>query len=369
MYIKEIKLNSFRNYKEERVYFNENSNIIKGKNGQGKTNLLESIYILSMGKSFRTLKDDELIKFGEKGFSIKGLFIKDGEELSIEIRQKGKEKKIIIDGVVKKKNADLLENVYVVVFSPDDLKIVEESPEIRRKFMDRELFMIKPLYYIELNKYLKALESKKKILKQEIINEELLDIYDDFIAEHGAKVMKYRASFVETLDEVSRNIEETITDGEEELKVFYDSNVKVKEKIDDQKEEILISLKENRKRELINRKTYAGPHRDDLKITSNGVDLRKYGSRGQQRTAALSLKLAELEMIKKETGEDAILLLDDVLSELDEERQRKIINSFEKNQLFISAADFNDDYLKKFSNGASFFVEEGNIKEEKILAV
>ena len=364
MYIKEIKLNNFRNYKEERISFNKNSNIIKGKNGQGKTNLLESIYILSIGKSFRTLRDEELIKFGEKSFSIKGLFYKNDEELSVEIRQKGKEKKIIIDGVVKKKNADLLENVYIVVFSPDDLKIVKDFPEARRKFMDRELFMIKPLYYIELNKYNKALESKKELLKQEKVNEDLLDIYDGFLADHGSKVMSYRGKFTEKLDEASKKIEKKITDGEEELKVTYETNVKYIDNIEEQKKEILLALKENRTKEITNRKTYIGPHRDDLKISSNGIDLRKYGSQGQHRTAALSLKLAELEMIKSETGEDAILLLDDVLSELDEDRQRKIINSFNNNQLFISAADFNDDYLKKFSSGASFIVEEGQTKEE-----
>ena len=366
MYIKEIKLNNFRNYKEERISFNMNSNIIKGENGQGKTNLLESIYILSIGKSFRTLKEEELIKFGEKGFSIKGLFMKDDEDLSVEIRQKGKEKSIIVDGVKKKKNADLLENVYAVVFSPDDIKIVNDQPDVRRKFMDRELFMLKPLYYIELNKYIKTMKCKKELLKQEKINDELLDIYDELLAEYGSKVMKYRASFTKMLDEESRKIEYMITDGEEELKVYYDSNIKSIEDIKEQKIEFLKALKVNREKEKANRIIYVGPHRDDLKITSNGVDLRKFGSRGQHRTAALSIKLAELEMIKKETGEDAILLLDDVLSELDEKRQRKIINSFEKNQLFITAADFNEEYLKKFSSGASFLVEEGSVKEEKI---
>ena len=365
MYIKELKLNNFRNYEEASLTFNKDSNIIKGKNGQGKTNLLESIYILSMGKSFRTLKDAEMIKFGKDKFSIKGLFYKDEEDLSVEIKLQKKEKRIIIDGVEKKKNADLLEKVYTVIFSPDDLRIVKDDPKKRRKFMDRELFMLKPLYYIELSKYKKALDSRNTLLREEKINEDLLDIYDTYLAKHGAKIIKNRRYFINKLDEASREIENKITDEKEELKVTYESNIELLEDDEEQIKLISYLLKINRNKDIMYRTTSIGPQKDDLKITINGIDLRKYGSQGQHKTAAISLKLAELKMIKKETNEEAILLLDDVLSELDEERQKKIINSFETNQLFITSADYNEQYSNNFASGYSFIVEKGKVKREE----
>jgi DNA replication and repair protein RecF len=361
MYIKKLRLTNFRNYEDEEISFDRNVNIVTGKNGQGKTNLIEGINILSMGKSFRTLNDAEMIAFEKDFFRVKGDFEKAGEYLSVEMKLVGRERLFAIDGAEKKKNADLLEHVYTVVFSPEDLKIVRDDPKKRRKFMDRELFQLKPLYYMELAKYQKVLKNRNFLLKENEPNEEMISVYDHYLAESGAKIMCERASFARKLNEVSRSVEEKLTGGKEHLEVFYEASVETEDTRELQEERIKNTLSENREKDILRRSTSEGPHRDDLKITANGVDLRHYGSSGQQRTAALSLKLAELKIIKEETGEDAILLLDDVLSELDEERQNYLINSFEKNQLFITTAEMNE-HLKAFlPRGRIFEVTEGKV--------
>jgi DNA replication and repair protein RecF len=359
MYIKKLQLVNFRNYDEEIIFFDENVNIITGKNGQGKTNLIEGINVLSMGKSFRTLTDAEMVGFGKDFFRVRGDFIKKGENLSAEMRFSGKEKSFFIDGAEKKKNADLLENVYTVVFSSEDLRIVREDPDKRRRFMDRELFQLKPLYYIELSRYQKTLKNRNLLLKEENPDEDLLSVYDHYLAEHGARIMKERGAFTERLNEVSCSIEDRLTGGKEKLEVFYEPDIERENTTEAQKERIKTVLKQNREREISRHSTVFGPHRDDLRITANGTDLRHFGSAGQQRTAALSLKLAELKLIKEETGEDAILLLDDVLSELDEERQSYLIHSFEKNQLFITAAEMNDGMRTSLPRGNVYEVEGG----------
>ncbi|MDR1954186.1 MAG: DNA replication/repair protein RecF [Clostridiales Family XIII bacterium] len=361
MYIETLQLNNFRNYEDEKIEFDQRVNVVTGKNGQGKTNLIEGINILSMGKSFRTLFDMEMVGFEKDFFRVKGLFVKGGENLSVEMRLAGKDRKFIIDGAEKKKNADLLEHVYTVVFSPEDLKIVSDDPEKRRRFMNRELFQLKPLYYMELLRYKKALKSRNLLLKEEQLNEDLLLIYDDYLAESGARIMNDRAMFVERINTFSRDIEDRITGGKEELAVHYESNIEQEKTKEAQKERILSVLAENREKDLEKRSTSSGPHRDDLKITSNGIDLRHFGSRGQQRTAALSLKLAELKLIREETGEEAILLLDDVLSELDEERQHFLIHSFEKNQLFITAAELSENMKKNLPSGRIYEVQNGKV--------
>ena len=361
MYIKKIYLKNFRNYKEINIPFQEKINIILGKNGQGKTNLLEGIYILSMGKSFRTNIDTEMISFNEDHFRVKGEFDKDGADLKVEMIMKKKEKLFSINGVEKKKNADLLENVYTVVFSPEDLKIIKEEPEKRRKFLDRQLFQLKPLYYKELAKYKKVLKNKNSTLKEEFIDEGLLDVWDEYLSDTGAKIMMERRDILLKINEISYDINKNITDGKEKLRVEYEPQVELKPNYEEQKKEILKAQKDNRTRDMERGTTTAGPHRDDIIISIDGIDSRKFGSQGQQRTAALSLKLAELKIIKEETGEDAILLLDDVLSELDIDRQNFLINSFKENQIFISAAEINENIFNRLSNKNIYNVNNGEI--------
>jgi DNA replication and repair protein RecF len=361
VYIKKLRLSNFRNFISEEVSFDRKINLITGKNGQGKTNLIEGIYILSMGKSFRTLKDEEMIRFGEDTFFSEGTFFKREEKLVISIGFSKENKKISVDGSEQNKNSALLENAYIVTFSPEDLKIIKEDPDKRRRFMNREIFQLRPLYYIELNRYTRTLKNRNHLLKEKTVDENLLEVYDEHLAENGAKVMIERAGFVRKINEISVKIGAKISGQHENILIEYEPNIEEKGAFKEQREEIKKALLESRERDLFNKTTYLGPHKDDLKITANGVDLRHFGSQGQQRTAALSLKLAEVTLIKNETGTDAIILLDDVLSELDQERQQLLVKTFEENQVFITAADSSMAIKAGLSEGKTLTVENGHI--------
>jgi DNA replication and repair protein RecF len=355
--------------------FSDHINILTGENGSGKTNLIEAIYILSMARSFRTNSDVEMIGFDADHFRVKGLFERGKYDLSVEIRmaRAGKEKRIIVDGIQQRKNADLLDFVYTVIFTPDDLRIISDEPDKRRKFMDRELFQIKPLYYLDVVRYRKALRNRNLLLKAERQDENLISVYDGYLAESGARIMLERAGFAQKLADISTGIFHTITDGKENLEVSYEPSVELSSSAsasapgagagaaEAQRELILAALAARRDKDRESGSTGVGPHKDDIKLVSDGTDIRKYGSRGQQRTAALALKLAELSIIYEETGEHAILLLDDVLSELDEGRQKHLTDSFEGHQIFITSAELPGSILKKYPDSEVFVVEEGNV--------
>lgn len=363
MYLTKIELKNFRNYEEQEILFDKKVNIITGKNAQGKTNLLESLYIMSLGKSFRTNKDTDMIGFGKDYFRVKSTSIKEGRELEIEIYI-GKEGKIIkINGIKAERNIDILENVFMVVFSPEDLKIVKDEPEKRRRFIDRELCQIKPLYYKYLGKYKRILQHRNSLLKQQEINMDLLAVWDENLAEYGARIIQERSSFIEKLNLISRNISTRITNGKEKLEISYESNVEKKESIDEQKYLLKKALNKNIKYDIFRRNTSVGPHKDDIKLSIEGIDIRRFGSQGQQRTAALSLKLAEIKMIKEETGFSPILLLDDVLSELDHERQKFLIESMGEVQLFITTTEINEELKNHMWKGKIFLVEKGKVTE------
>ena len=228
MYFKEISLTNFRNYENQKVDFHDRVNIILGENAQGKTNLLEALYIMSLGKSFRTAKDSEMIRFGSQMARVKTVSVKDGEDLTIEIGLIRNKKSLKIDGVKKNRISDLLENVYIVIFSPDDLKIVKDEPEKRRKFIDRELCQLKPVYYDVLSRYKKALMQRNFLLKEERIDFSVLDIWDRELAGYGAKIIAYRMSFIDKLKIISRKIHSDLTEGREELSLSYESDIPLK---------------------------------------------------------------------------------------------------------------------------------------------
>ena len=361
MYLKKIELKNFRNYEEQTVEFHNKVNIITGKNAQGKTNLLESLYIMSLGKSFRTSKDTEMIGFEKEFCRAKSTSIKEGRELEIEIIIRNEGKTTKINGVKTAKNIDLLENVYMVIFSPEDLKIVKDEPEKRRKFIDRELCQLKPVYYRNLGRYKKILQQRNSLLKQQEIREDMIAVWDDGLAEYGAKIIQERRRFIEKLDRISREISRNITNGKEALELSYEANAEYRENYEDQKESLKYLLNKNLKTDILRRSTSVGPHKDDLKICVEGVDIRHFGSQGQQRTAALSLKLAEIKLIEEEAGVSPILLLDDVLSELDAERQNFLINSLEEVQLFITTTELSGEVKKQLPDGNTFFVEKGKV--------
>ena len=362
MYIKEIELKDFRNYKELRTSFSKNVNIFLGNNAQGKTNLLEGIYLNAMAKSFKTTKDKELIRFGEEFCKIKTIAFFDDDEHSTEIviNKEGK-KGVKLDGVKINRTSELLERIFIIIFSPEDLKIVKDEPEKRRKFIDRELCQIKPGYYNDLNNYKRVLKQRNTYLKEERIETSILDIWDHELARYGSKVIARRNEFIKRINEISKEIHKNISGGKENLELNYEPNISFSSELESDFYEIISS---NRNDDIRNRTTGRGPHKDDLKISADGIDLRKYGSQGQQRTAALSLKLSETKLIEEEMGEKPILLLDDVLSELDNDRQNFLIHSLGGNQLFITTTDISGKVARQLPEGKVFKITSGQIDIE-----
>lgn len=355
MRINQLRLKDFRNYKSLDISFHPKVNIFMGNNAQGKTNLLEAIYITSLGKSFRTGKDWEMIRFEMPFFRVEVDASKDGEVLLIDMAVSQEKKGIKIDGLKATKTSDLLENIYTVIFSPEDLKIVKDEPEKRRRFIDREITQLRPSYYQNLTCYKKALVQRNALLKDCNLNEENLNVWDESLAYYGHRIMEQREIFISKLDTISRQLHNDITEGKETLEVIYEK---------DCCEDLLEKLTRSHRRDRMRGTTGAGPHRDDLKILVNGVDIRPYGSQGQQRTAALSLKLSELQLIKEETGEEGILLLDDVLSELDAQRQQFLIKSLGSVQLFITATELSKEVRKSLAGGNLYRVTEGCVFKE-----
>ena len=354
MYFKNIELKNFRNYKDLKIEFDKNLNIILGHNAQGKTNLLESIYITGMGKSFRTNKDEEMINFYSDFARVRAEVIEDNNEDEIEITYKKEGKLIKLDGIKLSRTIDLLETVYIVVFSPEDLKIVKEGPDNRRRFLDRELCQIKPVYYSDLGNYKKVLKERNTLLREENKDINLYSVFDEALAEYGVRIANERKKFTERLLEISKGIHSDITNKSEFLNLTYESKISTKE-------EYLKTLSENFEKDLYKGFTGFGPHKDDIKIEINDIDIRYYGSQGQQRTAALSMKLAEKELIKQETGKNAVLLLDDVLSELDYSRQQYLIKAMEDVQVFLTATEIDEKLMEKLPKGTVFNVDNGSI--------
>lgn len=365
MYIKDIELTNFRNYDHLEVNFNKNVNLILGNNAQGKTNLLEGIYLTSIGRSFRTNKDSDLVKFDETLAKVKIAAVKEIYDTSVEIIIKKDAKKAIKkDGVNVKKTSELLENIFIVIFSPEDLKIVKDEPEKRRKFIDRELCQIKPLYYESMNNYKKTLLQRNMYLKEEHIDNSILDLWDVQLAKYGARIINMREKFIKKISDFSGKIHGSITNGKESLFLEYHPNISFIDNLDDQEGFFYDEIKKSFQNDLRQRTTTKGPHKDDISFFVNGINMRNFGSQGQQRTCALSLKLAELNLIKEETGEDAILLLDDVMSELDIERQEYLIKTLKENQLFITTTDIDDKLLASFPEAKIIYVDQGRIREK-----
>lgn len=356
MYFTDIRLKNFRNYIDQTICFHPKVNIIRGNNAQGKTNILEGLYIMSLGKSFRTNKDSEMIGFNADYCSVKSTYIKDETERNIEIILSKIGKSLIIDGYKAKKSSELIDNVYIVAFTPEDMKIVKDEPERRRRFMDRELCQLKPVYYSNLQKYKKALIQRNALLKQGDYDEGLMEVWENNLVEYGSKIIIERAEFIDKIKDISKTIHEKITEGREELKLSYDASISGDKEV---KYEFQRIIRNERKRDTYRGSTGSGPHRDDIIITIDDMDVRNFGSQGQQRTAALSLKLAEVLLIKEDKKVSPVLLLDDVLSELDEKRQEFLLKSFSDVQLFITTAEMKETLWSNLPDRRIFNVNEG----------
>lgn len=352
MRIKAIEMEGFRNYDTLKITLDDKLNILIGNNAQGKTNLLEAIYVSGFGKSFRTNKDNELIMFSKNFATVRIEFEKDnGYQEKIEYRLMKGKKAFLINGVNITKISELLGTLNLILFSPDDLKLIKENPTERRKFINRELSHISKVYCVDIIDYNKILTQRNELLKKAHYRKDLLetmDIWDEQLAEKGSRIITKRCAFVKDLDEISRKIHSGITNGLETLKISYETQLK---DITDRlaiKEEMMTLLKSQLDVDLKRGFTSVGPHRDDLDIKINDIDIRRFGSQGQQRSAALSLKLSEIEIIRKEVGENPILLLDDVMSELDLNRQKDLIYTLKGVQTIITTTDIQnllDDYI------------------------
>lgn len=368
MKIRQITLKNYRNYETCAVSFSPKLNLIIGPNGQGKTNLLEALYVSGFGKSFRTSKDVEWIKLGEEATFIRLEYEKMGQSGQIEIKLlKNKKKEIKVNGVHLTKMSELIGYLNLVLFSPEDLRLVKESPGERRKFIDRELSHISPAYCHHLIRYNKILDQRNTALKQmnfqKKLSPELLDIWDEQLAEFGAHLILRRHDFIEKLSPVSAQIHSEITEEKENLFVNYICSIKITnfKEYDTIKSDFLETLSKNRLKDYERGFTQYGPHRDDLGLEIDGKELRTYGSQGQQRTAALALKLSEIEIIYNVVGEYPVLLLDDVMSELDVRRQNYLIKTFDKVQTIITTTEVGQIYRDHLQSGRLFEVSEGSI--------
>lgn len=366
MYVKSIKLINFRNYSNLDIELNSNLNIFLGKNAQGKTNLLESIYLCSSGKSYRTNRDKELINL-DKDKAYIGLEVnKENHNKKIEIKfERDSSKRIRINKVETEKLNDLIGQLNVVIFSPEDLKLIKEGPGERRGFIDNELSQIRPRYRYNINRYGKILIQRNNLLKSIQFDKnklKLLEVWDDQLATIGTEIIISRIDFIRKISQISQNIHKKITNGIENLEISYLPSFSLDE-IDKEsiKKVFEDMLKKSHTKDIERGSTEFGPHRDDLDILINGISTRIFGSQGQQRSAALSLKLAEVELINLEVGEYPVLLLDDVLSELDYERRRFLISTFKDIQTIITTTDDIDVKEIEKINKSVFHIKEGRI--------
>ena len=358
MWIKKIKINNFRNYKSQEINLEKNINIFYGENAQGKTNIIEAIFLSSMGKSFRAKKDKEMIMLGEGKSNIEIEYEKTDRDGKIKI-ELGNKKIVYINGIKIKKLSELLGKINVVIFTPDDINILKGGPQNRRRFLDIMISQLRPNYMYNLNLYLKTLEQRNNYLRQikeENKNENMLDIWDEELSNYAKNIYNYRKEFIEKIKNKIKNIHSEITNNKEEIEIEYLSECISKEKY-------LELLKQRRKLDIIKGYTTKGIHRDDFNIYINKKELGIYGSQGQHRTAILSLKLSELNIVKDEIGESPILLLDDFMSELDEKRRKNFLEKINDVQVIITCTEKIDIENKEI---LVYNVKSGNaIKEIK----
>ena len=334
MWINKIKINNFRNYNQEEIKLQEKINIFYGENAQGKTNMIEAIFLSSMGKSFRAKKDKDMINLNSEKAEVEIEYQKSDRDGKIKI-ELGKRKTIFLNGIKLKKLSELLGNIHIVIFTPDDIHILKGGPQNRRRFLDIMISQLKPNYMYAINLYAKILEQRNNYLRQireEKKDESLLEIWDEKLAQYAIKIYQYRNEYINKIREKIKKIHREITNDKEEIEIEYQSECKTKE-------EYLKLLKERRKLDIIKGFTTKGIHRDDFMIYINKKQLDIYGSQGQHRTAILSLKLSELNIIKDEIGENPILLLDDFMSELDEKRIKSFLNKIENTQVIITCTE------------------------------
>lgn len=360
MFIESIELLNYRNYKQLHMDFHEGTNVLYGDNAQGKTNILEAIYVGSTTKSHKGSKDRDIIKFGQEESHIKMMVRRDEIPYRIDMHlKKNKAKGVAVNGVPIKKASELFGIVNVIFFSPEDLNMIKSGPAERRRFIDLELCQLNKLYVYHLVQYNKVVIQRNRLLKDMEYNtslKETLAIWDEQLLRYGKELIRMRTEFVRELNEIIHDIHYNLSGEKEELVIRYEPNV-TEDGFED-------GLKKNQFQEMRQRLTLTGPHRDDLNFIVNGTDIRKFGSQGQQRTAALSLKLAEIELVKKIVKDYPILLLDDVLSELDSKRQEHLLSEINRIQTMITCTGLDEFVSSKFKMDRIFKIVEGTVESE-----
>lgn len=358
MIIKSLELMNFRNYEFLDLKFNEGTNILYGDNAQGKTNVLEAIYISATTKSHKGSKDRDIVNFNEEESHIRTYLEKEGNQYKVDMHlRKNKSKGIAIDGQKIKRAADLLGLLNVVFFSPEDLSIIKNGPAERRRFIDMELCQLDNFYLYNLNHYNKIVNQRNKLLKDMYFNPQLketLNIWDSQLISFGSKIIERRRIFVNQLNEIIYDIHKKLSGDKEELFIKYEPDVEI--------ENFEKAINSSQERDIKLKQTSVGPHRDDFCFMIGNIDIRKFGSQGQQRTAALSLKLSEIEIVKKITKDNPVLLLDDVLSELDSNRQNHLLNSIGDIQTIITCTGLDEFVNNRFEIDKVFKVVEGTIE-------
>ena len=357
MIIDSLELKNFRNYESLKVSLSPGTNIFYGDNAQGKTNVLESIFLASTSKSYRISKDKDLIQFGNDEAHIKMEVRKHDVPYRIDMHlKKNKSKGIAIDETPIRKASELFGIANIVSFSPEDLGLIKDGPAVRRRFMDLELCQLDKIYLYNLTRYNRVLDQRNKLLKDIVIKPSLLDtlsVWDLELIKYGTKIIEIRNIFIEELKEIIIHIHHHLTGGIEKLEIVYDANVG--------SQDFQNTLSRMRESEIRQHITLVGPHRDDLLFLIDGKDIRKFGSQGQQRTAALALKLSEIELVRKRIDDDPILLLDDVLSELDSKRQNYLLNLLSDTQNIITCTGLDDFINNRFHIDELFHVVKGTV--------
>lgn len=360
MFIKSLELKNYRNYEELSIDFAKGTNLLYGDNAQGKTNILEAVYLGATTKSHRGSKDREIIRFHENESHIRMDFEKQDIVHRLDMHlKKSKAKGVAIDQIPIRRSSDLLGQIPIIFFSPEDLKIIKNGPSERRKFLDIELSQLESLYLYYLSKYNKILLQRNNLLKQVKYQDYLLDTLESWdiqLVKYGSEVIRYRKIFIHHLNIIIKEIHRKLTGNQEDIRLEYDYNVDY--------DEFLTELMRKRDVDLKYAATSIGPHRDDISFIVNDIDIRRFGSQGQQRTAALSLKLAQIQLVKEVMKDSPVLLLDDVLSELDSNRKTYLLESIKDTQTMITCTGLDEFINQHLPIQRMFQIKAGKIVKQ-----
>jgi len=373
-YLDHLSIEGFRNYQHQKLRFHPCLNILVGENAQGKTNLLESIFYLSVNRSFRTRKDHELVNFKSPFFVLKGSFIKDEfkHQIQVNYQQNNRLKVMVNNNHVNR--YDLMQNYPVVVFSPDDLQIISDGPSIRRRFINLEASRLNPTYLKELRDYQRVLNQRNHVLKEKKSKAEIIDQltpWDHPLTTLGVKLIRTRIEIIKDLEKEAQHFFNKITLSSESLALDYASTIQYIPDAEEMRKQYYQKLMVLRDQELKRFSTLIGPHLDDIKIFINGNDARRFSSQGQKRTAALALKMGEVSLFKQNNNLSPIILLDDVFSELDSERKAHLLDFISANAgqcIITTAVDLSKLMQNLSKEHKLLFVHQGSIIDETIRA-